>query len=281
MSEQLGWDNCDLYMTGLANMMSYEFGLRASECCHHSDPDENHAIMSQDVIFETTEKNRKTQTVLSWELHPTLYARKLQLISKQIKTDEEAKRVIEAPIKTNYEIPPSSIIKIHIKLRSQKNHPDGSTRNMVLTRNVTQKDALINTLIDAVITFAKFSRIGPDDPFFSRWKLNRKVLHRRMISTMIKETAVSLGYPEDNFSSHCNRIGCASKLFEAGYSVDEISSVIGWTSNAVFGYLQMTAPSPFSLEDSQKRIEKKKGVKLAIKEVEKIPKPQPYGIIGG
>ena len=83
---------------------------------------------------------------------------------------------------------------------------------------------------------------------------------------MLKETAVSLGYPENNFSSHCNRIGCASKLFEAGYSADEISSTIGWTSNAVFGYLQMTAPSLFSLAESQKRIENK-DVKLANKEV--------------
>jgi len=266
MSEHLGWDNCESYMTGLANMLSYEFGLRASECCYHSDPEENHAIMSQDVTFETTCKNGKTQTAMCWELHPTLYARNLLVSSNRIKTDEEARKVIEAPINTHDEIPPSRIVKIHIKLRSQKNHPDGSTRKMVLTRNIKQKDALINTLIDSVITFTKYSRIGPDDPFFSRWKLNRKVLHRRMISTMLKETAVSLGYPENNFSSHCNRIGCASKLFEAGYSADEISSTIGWTSNAVFGYLQMTAPSPFSLEEGPKRIERK-DVKLANKEV--------------
>ena len=267
MSEELGWDNCDSYMAGLANMISYEFGLRASECCYHSDPDENHAVMGQDVTFETAGENRKTQTVMSWELHPTLYARKLLLISKRIKTDKEAKIVIEAPIRTNDEIPPSRITKIHFKLRSQKNHQDGSTRKMVLTRNVKQKDALINTLIDAVITFTKFSRIGPEDPFFCRWKLNRKVLHRGMISTMLKETAVSLGYPEDNFSSHCNRIGCASKLFEAGYTADEISSIIGWTSNAVFGYLQITAPSPFSLEESHGRMKENKDVKLANKEV--------------
>ena len=38
---------------------------------------------------------------------------------------------------------------------------------MVLTRNVKQNDALTNTLINSVITFTKFSRIGPDDPFSS------------------------------------------------------------------------------------------------------------------
>jgi hypothetical protein len=141
---------------------------------------------------------------------------------------------------------------------------------------------LINTLIDAVIDFTKFSRIGPDDPFFSRWKLNRKVLHRKMISTMLKDTAVFLGYPEENFSSHCNRIGCASKLFEAGYSAEQISSTIGWTSNAVFGYLQVTAPSLFSMEESQNELKKtNKDVKLSNKDMGHNPTPQPYGTIGG
>ena len=84
---------------------------------------------------------------------------------------------------------------------------------------------------------------------------------------MLKETAVSLGYPEDNFSSHCNRIGCATKLFEAGHTADEISSTIGWTSNAVFGYLQITAPSPFSLEESRDGREENKDIKLANKGV--------------
>jgi hypothetical protein len=272
MSNQLDWDNCDSYMTGLASMISYEFGLRVSECCYHPDPDENHAVMSQDVTFEIfpgNGKNRKTQFVMPWELHPTHYAKKHLLVSKGIKTDEEARRVIETTIETDYEIQPSRVKQIHFKLRSQKNHQDGSTRRMVLTRDTTRGHALINTLIDAVISFTKFSRIGPDDPFFSRWKLNRKVLHRRMISTMLKETAVCLGYPEENFSSHCNRIGCASKLFEAGYTAEQISSIIGWTSNAVFGYLQTTPPSLFSLEERQNEPTKEnRDVKLTNKEVE-------------
>ena len=259
-------------MTGLANMISYEFGLRVSECCYHPDPDENHAVMSQDVTFEIFPENGKTgktQFVMPWELHPRLYAKNLLLGSKGIKTDEEARILIETPIETYYEIQPSRIKQIHFKLRSQKNHQDGSTRRMILTRDTNKGHALINTLINAVISFTKFSRIGPDDPFFSRWKLNRKVLHRRMISTMLKETAVCLGYPEENFSSHCNRIGCASNLFKAGYTAEEISSTIGWTSNAVFGYLQMTTPSLFSLEEDQNEHKKKnKDVKLTNKEVE-------------
>ena len=51
MSNKLEWDNCDSYMTGLVNMISHEFELRVSECCNHFDPDENHAVMSQDVAF--------------------------------------------------------------------------------------------------------------------------------------------------------------------------------------------------------------------------------------
>ena len=135
MSNPVDWDNCDLYMAGLATMLSYEFGLRVSECCYHSDPKENHAIMSQDVLFETSPENKetgKTQCVRPWELNPTYHAKKLLLISKGIKTEKEARKVIEASIETNYEIPPSRVIQIHIKLRSQKNHQTGSTRKMVL-----------------------------------------------------------------------------------------------------------------------------------------------------
>ena len=86
---------------------------------------------------------------------------------------------------------------------------------------------------------------------------------------MLKETAVCLGHPEENFSSHCNRIGCASKLFEAGYSADEIPSTIGWTSKAEFGYLQMTTPSLFLLQESQNKLkEKNRDIKLNNEEVE-------------
>jgi hypothetical protein len=42
-------------------------------------------------------------------MHPTLYAKKLLLTSTGIKTDKEARKVIEAPIETDYEIQPSRI----------------------------------------------------------------------------------------------------------------------------------------------------------------------------
>ena len=64
---------------------------------------------------------------------------------------------------------------------------------------------------------------------------------------MLKDTAKALGYLEENFSSHYNRIGCASERYQAGYTPEDISMFIGWTSNAVFGYLQTEPPSLFSL----------------------------------
>jgi len=88
MLNLLDWDNCDLYMAGLANMLSYKFGLRVYECYYHSDPDENHAIMSQDVFFETSpenEKTGKTQCVRPWDLNHTYHAKTPLLSFKGIK----------------------------------------------------------------------------------------------------------------------------------------------------------------------------------------------------
>jgi len=141
-------------MAGLANMLFYEFGLRVYECYYHSDPDKNHAIISQDVLFETSpenEKTGKTQFCPAVGINPTYHAKNLLLNFEGIKTDKEARKVIEKPIETNYEIPPSRITQIHFKLRSHKNHQDGSTRKRVLKRDTNQKDALINTVIDHVI----------------------------------------------------------------------------------------------------------------------------------
>ena len=68
-----------------------------------------------------------------------------------------------------------------------------------------------------------------------------------MVSGMLKTVATTLGYPAKHFSTHCNRTGCATTLHEAGVSVSDISSYIGWTSDAVFGYLRDTPPSTLDL----------------------------------
>ena len=130
---------------------------------------------------------------------------------------------------------------------------------MVLRRDYQHPTSPINTLIYCLVTFAKFSRIGPEDPFFSRWKGGRKVLHRGMVSKMLKDTAKDLGYPEKNFSSHCNRSGCASGLHAARYMPEDISMLIGWTSSAVFGYLQKEPPSLLTIagqEEEKNNIQK-------------------------
>jgi hypothetical protein len=238
MSQPLSWNTCDDYMTGLANMLAFEFGLRVSEYCYNKDTEDNHSIMGTDVYFDVTTADGVTKRLTSWQLTspPKLDH------TGQVEC-EQTKDYPKDGSPTSLGIHPSSVTLIHLLLRSQKNHQDGSTRSLVLRRNYQQPTSPINNLMDCLVTFAKFSRIGPEDPFFSRWKGKRKVLHRKMVITMLKDTAKELGYPEKNFSSHCNRIGCASGLYTAGYTPEDISMFIGWTSSAVFGYLQKEPPS--------------------------------------
>jgi hypothetical protein len=238
MSQPPCWDTCDNYMTGLANMLAYEFGLRVSEYCYNKDAEDNHAIMGGDVFFDAYLSNGVTVRLTSWQLNSDPAGSKKNI---------QAKNYPNSNCSPSIGIHPSSVNQIHLLLRSQKNHQDGNTRRLVLQRNHKQLSSPLNTLIDCVVTFAKFSNIGPEDPFFSRWKVTRKILHRKMVSKMLKDTAKALGYLEENFSSHCNRIGCASDLYQAGYTPEDISMFIGWTSNAVFGYLQAEPPSLFSL----------------------------------
>jgi len=224
-------------MTGLANMLAFEFGLRVSEYCYNKNPEANHAIMATDVLFEVVIADGITTKLTPWQLtaHLNLDQSK-QLGQKQTSYPKDNSLASQG-------LHPSSVSLIHLLLRSQKNHPDGNTRRMVLRRDYQHQDSPINTLIECLVTFAKFSKIGPEDPFFSRWKGSRKVLHRKMVSKMLKDIAKELGYSEKNFSSHCNRIGCASGLHAAGYTPEDISMYIGWTSTAVFGYLQKESPS--------------------------------------
>ena len=255
MSQPLCWNTCDNYMTGLANMLAYEFGLRVSEYCYSKDPEGNHAIMGTDVFFDVVSVEGITKRLTSWQLtSPGKLDQAEQVRCEQTKNYSNS---LSSP---SLGILPSSVSLIHLLLRSQKNHQDGSTRRLVLRRNYQCPASPLNTLMDCLVTFTKFSKIGPEDPFFSRWKGTRKILHRRMVSDMLKDTAKELGYAEKNFSSHCNRIGCASGLYEAGYSPEDISMFIGWTSKAVFGYLQKEPPSLFSIAGQEEEKEKLKKV---------------------
>ena len=254
MSQPLCWDTCDDYMAGLANMLAFEFGLRVSEYCYNKDPDDNHAIMANDVLFEVVTADGITTKLTPWQLiAPPRLGQNEQVGGKQTKVYPSD------TTSTRQGIHPSSVDLIHLLLRSQKNHPDGSTRHLVLRRDHQCPSSPKNTLMDCMVTFAKFSKIGQEDPFFSRWKDGRKVLHRRMVSKMLKDTAKDLGYPEKNFSSHCNRIGCASGLHAARYTPEDISMFIGWTSDAVFGYLQKEPPSLLTIggqEEDKKNMKK-------------------------
>ena len=169
-------------------MLAFEFGLRVSEYCYNKDHDANHAIMAIDVLFEVVTADGITTKLTPWQLtaHLNLDQRK-QLGQKQTSYPKDN------PL-TSQGLHPSSVNLIHLLLRSQKNHPDGSTRHLVLRRDHQCPSSPINTLMDCLVTFAKFSKIGPEDPFFSRWKGSRKVLHRRMVSKMLKDTAKDLGF---------------------------------------------------------------------------------------
>lgn len=257
MLQPINRATCDNYMTGLANMVAYEFGLRVSEYCYNKDNELNHAIMGCDVFFDVTLPDGKATRLTSWQL-----ASDPNPANAGSKASIRAKNYSSIPVSISTEILPSSVNHIHLLLRSQKNHQDGSTRRLVLNRDQKRSGSPLNTLMDCIVTFAKFSNIGPEDPFFSRWIGTRKVLHRKMVSKMLKDIAKDLGYPEENFSSHCNRIGCASKLYEAGYTPEDISMFIGWTSNAVFGYLQKEAPSLFAMAGQEEGEEIIKDVKL-------------------
>jgi len=151
--------------------------------------------------------------------------------------------------RTRHEVPTLSIKRVQMKLHSQKNHQKGNCRILDLVRT-EHPDSALNQLINSIIMFSKYSRATSVDPFFCRWKTERKVLQSSMVSSMLKSIAGTLGYSERCFSTHSNRAGCATKLHEAGYSIDDISLSIGWTSDAVFGYIRNRQPS--TLETSER-----------------------------
>ena len=210
MSQPLCWDTCDDYMTGLANMLAFEFGLRVSEYCYNKDTEDNHAIMGTDVYFDITMVDGITKRLTSWQLTTPPKLDQIDQVECEL-----AKNYPNDDSQTSLGIHPSSVTLIHLLLRSQKNHQDGSTRSLVLRRNYQHPTSPINNLMYYLVTFAKFSKVGPEDPFFSRWKGKRKVLHRRMVSKMLKDTAKELGYPEKNLGTRLRTI--CSRIYTRGH----------------------------------------------------------------
>jgi len=277
MLKPLTWDNCDNFMIGLGNLLSYQFGLRVSELCYHKASDRNHAIMASDVTFYQDSQVGIGNPLYPWELQPKNQIYVCPKRSKGITPDkyfvvltgdqsgvhlnnlvggiptiqvssriEGIQMVLTHPFRKQQERSSNSIKRIQIQLRSQKNHQIGITRTLDLVRSATSTTQA-DMLMDDLILFSKFSRTIASDPFFCRWKEDRKLLQPKMVSNMLKTVAAILGYQKDHFSSHSNRSGCASKLHEAGLPVQDISSYIGWTSDAVFGYLHDAPPSTLDL----------------------------------
>ena len=187
--------------------------------------------------------------------------------------DEGVQLLLVHPVRTRHEVPLLSVKRVQMKLQSQKNHQKGACRILDLVRT-EQPDSALNHLINSIIMFSKYSRVTSVDPFLCRWKTERKVLQPSMVSSMLKSVARTLGYSEKSFSTHSNRTGSATKLYEAGYSIDDISLAIGWTSDAVFGYIRDRQPSTLALS------EKLESSKCNHRRVLRTQNSSPYGELG-
>ena len=130
MSQPLCWNTCDDYMAGLANMLAFEFGLRVSEYCYNKDPEDNHAIMATDVHFDVVAADGITTKLTLWQL----IAPPKLVQNKQVGCEQTTSYPNDNH-STSQGIHPSSVNLIHLLLRSQKNHQDGSTRSLVLRRD--------------------------------------------------------------------------------------------------------------------------------------------------
>jgi integrase len=63
---------------------------------------------------------------------------------------------------------------------------------------------------------------------------------REMVADLLKEAAIELGHPADEFSSHSLRRGGATALYSKGYSREEIMYVGRWKSDVWLRYAKMT-----------------------------------------
>jgi len=68
-----------------------------------------------------------------------------------------------------------------------------------------------------------------------------------MVNAALKEAAVTFGLPASMFSSHCNRIGCASDLAAYGVQDGDLKKFIGWKSDASMLYQRGSEKDPSAL----------------------------------
>ena len=68
-----------------------------------------------------------------------------------------------------------------------------------------------------------------------------------MVSAALKEAAVTFGLPATMFSTHCNRVACASDLAAYGLSDSELKKFIGWKSDSSLLYQRGSEKDPSAL----------------------------------
>lgn len=68
-----------------------------------------------------------------------------------------------------------------------------------------------------------------------------------MVSAALKAAAITFGLPASMFSTHCNRIGCASDLAAYGLQDTDLKKFIGWKSDSSFLYQRGSEKDPSAL----------------------------------
>ncbi len=209
------WEMGDIdnKMCYLGVAVSYNYGLRSSEYTHDDKLKGEHAVMAKDVFFVTVAGNR----LMPWEVTKELLS--------------------------------STVCSGTMSIVSSKNIIDGVARTLFLSR-VSQVES---QLLDDILQWCWESAVKESDIFFSRYRadgrgtIRRKQLIPRMVGTSLKEAAATFGLPATMFSTHCNRIACASDLAAYGLSDSELKKFIGWKSDSSLLYQRGSEKDPSAL----------------------------------
>ena len=209
------WDQGDIdtKMCYLGVAVSYNYGLRSSEYTHDNKLKGEHAVMAKDVFFVSRSGGR----VMPWEIISTSSA--------------------------------ESIVSGSLSVVSSKTITDGIARTLFLSR----VSPIESQLLDDILLCCIESKVKATDIFFSRYKADKRGIVRRkqlipkMVSAALKAAAVTFGLPESMFSTHCNRIGCASDLAAYGLQDPDLKKFIGWKSDSSFLYQRGSEKDPSAL----------------------------------
>ena len=201
----------EMMMTYLGIAVSYNYGLRSSEYTHDDANKGEQAIRTGDVFFTGVDGRR----YYPWQLSSV----------------------------TDTEISSGMLVNV-----SSKTLSDGIGRDLFLARG----SPVESQLLDDLLHWSRISGIQQTDIFFARYKddrgrMRKKQLTPKMVSAALKDAAILFGLPSTMFSTHCNRIGCASDLAAYGLHDDDIKRFIGWKSDASLLYQRGSAGDPSAL----------------------------------